>query len=89
MTARGFVEGRRPGTPPAKITDHEIKAEDVRHMSARAKLAGCIWPIWSAHMAPGKKSHDRACPRCNRWRDFQIGRDSNNFEDLHETKRNR
>jgi hypothetical protein len=30
MSARGFVEGRRPGTPDAKITDHEIKAEDAR-----------------------------------------------------------
>ena len=30
MSARGFVEGRRPGTPAAKITDREIKVEDAR-----------------------------------------------------------
>jgi hypothetical protein len=41
MSARGFVGGRRLGTPDAKITDHEIKEEDARHMtrSARACLA--------------------------------------------------
>jgi hypothetical protein len=37
MTARGFVEGRRPTTPGAKITDREIKAEDARHMTRAAK----------------------------------------------------
>ena len=38
MTARGFVEGRRIGTPPAKISDSEIKAEDVRHDARREGL---------------------------------------------------
>jgi hypothetical protein len=41
LTARGFVEGRRIGTPDAKITDREIQIEDVRNMTrnARACLA--------------------------------------------------
>jgi len=39
MSARGFVEGRRPGTPPAKITDREIKVEDARHMTRAAKAS--------------------------------------------------
>jgi hypothetical protein len=37
MTARGYVEGRRIGTPPAKISDHEIKAEDVRLQTRAAQ----------------------------------------------------
>jgi len=37
MSARGFVEGRRPGTPPAKLTGREIKVEDVRNMTRSAK----------------------------------------------------
>jgi hypothetical protein len=37
MTARGFVEGRRSSTPPAKITDGQIKEEDTRHLTRAAK----------------------------------------------------
>jgi hypothetical protein len=37
MTARGYVEGWRIGTPPAKISDHEIKAEDVRLQTRAAQ----------------------------------------------------
>jgi hypothetical protein len=37
MSARGHVEGRRPTTPDAKITDHEIKAEDARHLTRGAQ----------------------------------------------------
>jgi len=37
MSARGFVEGRRPGTPDAKISDNEIKAEDARLQTRAAK----------------------------------------------------
>ena len=37
MSAKGFVEGRRIGTPDAKITDHEIKAEDARGRMRAAK----------------------------------------------------
>lgn len=38
MTAKGFVEGRRIGTPDAKLTDHEIKVEDARRGPRRAGL---------------------------------------------------
>jgi hypothetical protein len=37
MSARGYVEGRRAGTPDAKLTDNEIKAEDVRLQTRAAK----------------------------------------------------
>ena len=47
MAARGFVEGRRVTTPDAKITDHEIKVEDVRGrtraaQACRAHLADLV-----------------------------------------------
>ena len=37
MSAKGFVEGVATATPDAKITDHEIKAEDVRGRTRAAK----------------------------------------------------
>jgi hypothetical protein len=37
MAARGFVEGRRAGTPDAKISDHEIKVEDACLQTRDAK----------------------------------------------------
>ena len=43
MSARGFVQGRRPGTPHAKITDHEIKAEDVRLQTRNAQASQVAW----------------------------------------------
>jgi hypothetical protein len=50
MTARGFVEGRRPGTPPAKITDGQIKEEDARHMTRNAQAC-------RAHLADLVRAH--------------------------------
>jgi hypothetical protein len=53
MSARGFVEGRRMGTPDAKITDHEIKEEDARHMTRNAQA--CLAHLQDLVRAHGKK----------------------------------
>ena len=53
MTARGFVEGRRAGTPDAKFTDHEIKAEDTRLQTRDAKA--CLAHLQDLVRAHGKK----------------------------------
>ena len=52
MSARGFVEGRRPGTPDAKISDNEIKAEDARQGTRNAKAC-------RAHLADLVRAHGR------------------------------
>jgi hypothetical protein len=52
MSAKGFVEGRRPGTPPAKITDSQIREEDVRNMTRGARA--CL-----AHLKDLVRAHGR------------------------------
>jgi hypothetical protein len=52
MSARGYVEGRRAGTPPAKITDSQIRDEDVRHMTRAAKA--CLDHLADLVRAHGK-----------------------------------
>jgi hypothetical protein len=53
MSAKGFVEGRRPGTPDAKISDSKIKEEDVRHMTRAAQA--CRLHLADLVRAYGKK----------------------------------
>jgi hypothetical protein len=55
MSAKGFVEGRRHGTPDAKITDHEIKAEDVRGRTRAAQAC-------RAHLADLIRAHGKKEP---------------------------
>jgi hypothetical protein len=55
MSARGFVEGRRAGTPPAKITDREIQVEDARNMTRAAQAC-------RMHLADLVRAHDRKEP---------------------------
>ena len=60
MSARGFVEGRRPGTPPAKITDNEIKAEDVRLQTRNAQACRThLADLVRAHVPPKKTAGRR------------------------------
>jgi len=53
MTAKGFVEGRRPGTPPAKITDGQIRDEDARLQTQAARAC-------RAHLADLVRAHDHS-----------------------------
>jgi hypothetical protein len=60
MTARVFVEGQRPGTRPAKLTDHEIKAEDVRlqprlSQACRAHLADLVRAHGTTQKTAGRR----------------------------------
>jgi len=54
MAARGFVEGRRAGTPDAKFTDHEIGTEDARLQTRDAKAC-------AAHLADLIGWHGSTC----------------------------
>jgi len=55
MSARGFVEGRRPGTQDAKISDRQIKDEDARLSTRNAQA--CL-----AHLADLVREHGRKEP---------------------------
>ena len=55
MSARGFVEGRRPTTPDAKITDGQIKEEDARGRTRAAQAC-------RAHLADLVRAHGRKEP---------------------------
>jgi len=55
MSARRFVEGRRPTTPDAKITDHEIKVEDARLRTRGAQAC-------RAHLADLVRAHGKKEP---------------------------
>jgi hypothetical protein len=83
MTARGFVEGRRPTTPDAKITDGQIHDEDTRlqtraaracraHLADLMRMATATRPQGGADMGEAKRRRDNPEQhrggRAKRWR---------------------